>query len=172
MKNAGLLLAFWLVSVGPLCAQVKVELKLEQEQFLPGEALPVQVQVINRSGQTLHLGKDPDWLVFAVEAKDNSVVVKKKDVPVVGEFTLPSSKRALKTVDLAPCFSLLKPGRYSIIATVFIKEWNQQVASPEQSFDIVKAVDSGASKWECLWLPAKQIGILSFGSIRWSRRIT
>jgi hypothetical protein len=51
-----------LVLACPLTAQVAVEILLDQEQFLRDESLPVKVRVINRSGQTLRLGQDNDWL--------------------------------------------------------------------------------------------------------------
>ena len=57
-------------------AQVRVEVTLDQEQFLPGEALPAAVRITNRSGQTLHLGGQADWLTFSVESRDGFIVVK------------------------------------------------------------------------------------------------
>jgi hypothetical protein len=124
-------------------AQVSVEVTLEQEQFLPGEALPVAVKIRNRSGQTLRLGAQPDWLTFSVESRDGFVVMKLGDPPVHGEFTLGSSQVATKRVDLSPYFVLNRSGRYSIIATVRIPDWGSEVASAPRTFDIV----SGAKLW-------------------------
>lgn len=133
-----------LASVNSLCAQVTLEVTLDQEQFLPGEALPVAVRITNRSGQTLQLGADEGWLVFSIESVEGLIVVKTGEVPVAGEFTLESSKRAIKRVDLAPYFNLAKPGRYSITATMFVKEWNRQIASAPKPFDIIE----GSKLWE------------------------
>jgi hypothetical protein len=145
MKNPGLLLVALFASVARLSAQVTVEVTTEQEQFLPGETLPTAARIVNRSGQTLHLGADEGWLTFSVESPDGFVVFKKGEVPVRGEFTLESSERATKRVDLAPYFNLLKPGRYAIRATIRIKEWeDRQVSSPPKSFDIIQ----GAKIWE------------------------
>ena len=102
-------------------AQVNVEMTLEQDQFLPSESLPVAVHITNRSGQSLHLGADTNWLTFDVESADSFIVLKKADVPVQGEFELGSSEVATKRVDLAPYFVLTQSGRYHIIATVRIK---------------------------------------------------
>ena len=88
----------------PVSAQVTAEVTLEQEQFLGGEALPAAVRVTNRSGQTLHFGSEPDWLTFLVESRDGFIVVKNGEVPVLGEFTLESSKVATRHVDLAPAW--------------------------------------------------------------------
>ena len=124
-------------------AQVSVEVVLDQEQFLPSESVPVAVRITNRSGQALHFGADANWLTFSVESADGFVVVKNSDVPVPGEFDLDSSQMAIKHVDLAPYFVMSQPGRYRIIATVRIKEWNAEVASPPKGFDVIH----GAKLW-------------------------
>jgi hypothetical protein len=144
MKYSGLILGVWLASLGQLTAQVTVEVTLDQDQFLPGESVPAAVRITNRSGQTLQLGKDDYWLTFGVESKDGYVVLKKGRVPVEGEFTLQSSQRAIKRVDLAPYFDLTMPGRYSIIATVTIRAWNQNITSQPRTFDVIE----GAKLWE------------------------
>jgi len=144
MKNCVLILSLLpLMPVIQLSAQVKVEVVLEQEHFLSGEALPAIVKIRNRSGQTLHMGREPDWLTFTVESNDGLVVAKAGEAPVVGEFVLGSSQVATKKVDLAPYFALTRPGRYSIIATVRIKEWDRLVTSEPKSFDII----NGATLW-------------------------
>jgi hypothetical protein len=144
MKNLALWLGALLISAGCLQAQVTVEVTLDQDQFLPGEALPATVRITNRSGQTLDLGADEGWLTFSVEAKEGAVAIKKGEAPVIGEFTLDSSKRAIKEVDLAPYFGFSQAGRYSITATVTIKAWNQQISSQPKSFDIIE----GSKLWE------------------------
>jgi len=132
-------------------AQVTVEVELDQRQFLPSENLPVTVRITNRSGQPLHLGADPNWLTFSVNAEDNFVVTKLGDAPVQDEFDLGSSKMATKRVNLAPYFKLTRQGSYRIIATVRVKEWNQELASPPQSFDVI----DGAKLWsQTFGLPA------------------
>jgi hypothetical protein len=149
VKTSALALCGLLLPLGHLSAQVSVEVTLDQEQFLPGEALVAAVRITNRSGQTLNLGADPDWLTFGVESRDGYVVLKTGDVPVVGAFSLESSKRAIKRVNLAPYFNLVKPGRYAITATVAIKKWNQAINSPPKLFDIIE----GANLWQ------QQVGV-------------
>ena len=145
MKNAAAILIFVFLAVlrGP-AQVVTVQLSLDQEQFLPGETLPVTVRVVNNSGQPLHLGAAPDWLHFNVECMDaNAVVMRKGEPPVIGEFNLGSSERATKRVDLAPYFPLLHAGRYRVTATVRIKDWNTEATSPPKEFDII----DGARIW-------------------------
>jgi len=132
------LLAFFRAS-----AQVDVELSLDQNDFLPSESVPLAVKITNRSGQQLHLGAEPDWLTFNVEAEDGFVVIKNAEVPVTGEFDLETSQLGIKRVDLQPYFSMIKPGRYRVVATLRIKDWSAQVASAPAHFDVV----SGAKLW-------------------------
>ncbi len=142
MKIALSILGLALVSLFNAPAQVvTVKLSLPQDQFLPGETLPVAVQVTNNSGQTLHLGADAGWLKFSVESRDDSfVVMKNDDPPVVGAFNLGSSEVATKRVDLAPYFVTTHAGGYRVVATVHIPEWNTDVVSPPLKFDVIDGV--------------------------------
>ena len=111
---------------------------------MPDEAIVVGVRIVNHSGQTLHLGKDADWLTFDAESKQGFIVSKTGDVPVVQEFDLPSSKMATKHVDLEPYFKMDKVGRYTITATVRIKDWGATITSDPKNIDVVP----GVKLWE------------------------
>ncbi len=139
-------IVFWLVALGlsRATAQVTVEVTQDQDSFLPGESLPVAVRITNLSGQTLHLGRETNWLAFSVESRDGGVVAPDCEPMVAGEFDLESSKAAIKRVDLAPCISPGKAGRYSIIATVRIPQWDHEIASPPKGFDVI----DGARIWD------------------------
>lgn len=137
-------LALLLLSLTGGVAQIKVQVVPAQAQFLPGEALAVAVRVSNLSGKSLALGADNEWLTVSVESREGFIVSKLGDVPVQGEFTLDSSKVAIKRLDLAPCFSLLQPGRYTVTATVRVPGWDQEFTSPAATFDIIQ----GAKLWE------------------------
>ena len=144
MKALGFCLGLCVAALSPASAQVTVEVTQDQDQFLPAETLPTAVRITNRSGQTLHLGQEADWLTFSVQSRDAEIVPKSGEVPVAGEFVLESSRVATKRVDLAPCFSLGHSGRYSVTATVRIKDWNQEITSPPKNFEII----DGARLWE------------------------
>ena len=124
-------------------AQVSVEITMDQEQFLPSEAVPVAVKITNRSGQQLHLGAAADWLTFSVESTDGFIVIKNAEVPVTGEFDLESSQIGIKRVDLQPYFQMGRHGRYKVIATLRIKDWSASVNSAPKTFDVV----NGAKLW-------------------------
>jgi hypothetical protein len=145
VKNARLLFCVLLfASISRLSAQVSVEVLTDQDEFLPGEAIPVIARITNRSGQTLKLGGVEGWLKFSIEAHDGYVAYKNGDAPVAGEFTLQSSERATVRVNLAPYFQLPKPGHYTITATVAIPEWKKDISSDPKGFDIIQ----GARLWE------------------------
>jgi hypothetical protein len=143
MKISLPVLALLLLAFGRASAQVDVEVVLDQDQFLPSETLPVAVRITNRSGQTLHLGADPDWLTFSVESADGFIVIKNSEVPVLGAFDLGSTEVATKHVDLQPYFELKRQGQYRVTATLHIKAWSAQTASPPKGFDVI----SGAELW-------------------------
>jgi hypothetical protein len=143
MKKLFLFLALLSAPFSHLLAQVKAEVVLDQEYFLDGEALPAAVRITNRSGQTLQFGETPDWLTFSIESREGFIVAKTSEVPVEGEFKLESGKVATRRVELAPHFTLSRVGRYQIVATVRLKDWNRQITTPPQNFSIVH----GAKIW-------------------------
>jgi hypothetical protein len=119
-------------------AQVLIEVNLDQQQFLSGESIAADVRIINRSGRTLHLGKEADWLTFSVESRNSFIINKNGETPVIGEFTLENARVATKRVDLAPYFELTRSGHYQVIATLNIKDWGAQTASKPKDFDIIE----------------------------------
>ena len=131
-------------SLGHLSAQVTVEIMTDQDEFLPGEAIPVIARVTNRSGQTLKFSRDQRWLKFVVQAKTGYVAMKHGEPSVDEEFTLESSERADVRVNIAPYFQLEKTGHYQITATVAVPEWKRQIHSDPKGFDVIK----GARIWQ------------------------
>ena len=145
--------ALLLLACFPARAQVTIELLLDQSQFLRDESVPVKVRVVNRSGQTLTLGDDPNWLTFHVANRNGRPVVQRSEPAVEGAFELESASAANRRVDLVPHFSLSEPGRYVVTATVRIEGWGQAIVSPAKDFDIIP----GFKVWEQEFgLPAKE----------------
>lgn len=136
--------ALLIASLGRLSAQVTVELTTDQDEFLPGEAVPIVARITNRSGRTLTFGRETGWLKFAISAHEGYVATRQNDIPTGEPFTLQSSERANVKLNLAPFFALDKPGHYKITATVSIPEWKQQINSEQKSIDII----SGARIWQ------------------------
>lgn len=151
MRFSSLVFGLALATGFSALAQVSVELELDQQQFLPSESLSVAVRITNRSGQSLRLGTDPNWLTFSITSLDNFVVTRIADVPVLGGFEVGSGQMATKYVDLAPYFKLTRQGSYRVIATVRIKDWKEELTSQPQRFDII----DGAKLWsQTFGLPA------------------
>ena len=123
-------------------AQVSVEILLDQEQYLREESVPIKVRITNRSGQPLALGKEADWLTFTIE-RDKHVISRSSDMDLSGEFSLDSAFAATRTVDLIPYYDL-HPGRYSVSATVKMKDWKQEFSSKGKFFEVVR----GTKVWE------------------------
>jgi hypothetical protein len=144
MKSFPFVLGFFLASAFWSAAQVSLELVLDQEQFLLNESLPVKVRIINRSGQTLQLGQDKDWLTFTIESKEGSLVAPIGEVPVTGEQSIDSSMVANRSVDLMPYYDLSKPGRYRVTAAIRIKPLKEQFISKPKNFEI----SAGTKIWE------------------------
>ena len=124
-------------------AQVTVEVSMDQDEFLPGEAVPLAVKVTNLSGQQLHLGADPGWLTFSVESVDGMNVIKKSEVTVPSQLDLVSSQLGIMHVDVAPDFDISRIGRYKVTAYLHIKDWSVTVNSQPATFDVV----TGAKLW-------------------------
>jgi hypothetical protein len=121
-------------------AQVTVEIRSDQNEFLPGETIPLAVKIINLSGQQLHFGSDPGWLTFSVESSDGFDVVKNSEVPLPGQFDLFSSQAGTLHVDIAPCFQLDRIGHYKVTAYLRLKDWAANITSPVKEFDVVTGV--------------------------------
>lgn len=125
-------------------AQVQVELVLDQDQVLPNETFKVGVRITNFSGRTLKLGDDNQWARFSVESHNGFIVSRLAEPDVSGVFEIRPSEVATRRVDIAACFNFSQPGRYSVSATVDVKELNLQLRAKPVSFGIV----SGTRLWE------------------------
>jgi len=134
-------------------AQVTVDLRLNQNEFLPGESIPLAVKITNQSGEQLHFGGNPGWLTFGVESSDGFDVVKISEVPVPADFDLFSSQAGTLHVDLAPYFQLSRIGHYKITAVLHLQDWATSINSPAKEFDLVNGVQ--------IW--SQQFGLPSAG---------
>ena len=142
MRSLFFLFAAGSIAFNAAAQVVSVDVKLDQDQFLPGETLPITVNVHNRSGQTLHLGADQQWLTFSIQSVGNTTAVIRNSEPdVIKPFDLDSSMVASRIVDIAPHFGLKRPGHYRIVATVHINQWGTDVSSPPKEFDIIDGAD-------------------------------
>ncbi len=155
MKKAVCWLSLVALSFLPARAQVKVEVSLDQDQFLPGESIVATARISNRSGQTLRLGTEADWLSFTIETGEGVLIPSIDEVPVKGAFALESSSRGSKRVEISPHFNLTQAGHYKLIATVKLKEWGEELSSQPFNFNVME----GTRLWEQdFGLPVKDKG--------------
>ena len=140
-------------------AQVDVEISVAQEQFLRDEPVSVKVRITNRSGQTLHLGEGNDWITFAVEA--NGRPAQHIGEPAIAApFELVSAHTATREFNVQPWFEMSSPGRYTVSATLRIKQWQREVAGKPKAFEITP----GARLWE------QSVGLPTSGGVPETRR--
>lgn len=143
--NRLLALAALLSAVVSLSAQqVQTEIVLERQQFLAGEELWLGVRISNHSGRELVFGKGTSWLRLSLVEENGGPVRLRSDVPIEGEFSVPSTRYATRRFNLAPCYELSKPGRYRIAASVHIEELGRDIQSAERHFDII----TGTQLWD------------------------
>ena len=146
MRILPLLAAVWSLSVWSVWAQLSVEIVLDQEQYLRDEPLLVKVRITNRSGQTLQMGENDEWLNLVVESLEPppGAVARIAPAPVRGEFTLDSAQIATRQVDLTPYYDISQAGRYQVSASVRVKEWNEEISSKPRQFEVVR----GSKLWQ------------------------
>ncbi len=144
MRILPLIILMFLAAMPGGRAQMAVEITADQEQFLRDEGVRLRVRITNRSGQAVRLGTDKAWLSFAVDNHDGGGISRIGEVGVEGAFTLDSGHVATRHVDLAEGFDLAEPGRYTVTATVQVKEWASDVSSPPKRIEIVR----GTKIWE------------------------
>ena len=135
-------------------AQVKMTVELGKNRYLPRESLLVELKIVNFSGQTLVFGEDDHWLQFRIQSETGEEITPISDPPPVkGRFTVESSIRATKKIDIAPYYALEQAGRYTVTAKVVIRQWGKQLSTKPVKFDVT----NGTVLWEqAFGLPLKK----------------
>ncbi len=128
-----------------LQAQVKMTIEMGKKRFLPRESMPIQLKIVNFSGQTLVFGEDDHWLQLNIQTETGEEITPIADPPPVkGRFTVESSIRATKEMDIAPYYALEQAGRYTLTARVAIRQWGKQFDAKPVKFDVT----NGTVLWE------------------------
>ncbi len=143
MKRIGLSAIAALLAAAHVHAQlngVTAELKLAENQYMPGEDLQLKIEVLNRSGQEITLGTDNKWVVLSI-TRDHGLPCSELGVmPVQGEFSLQSGEEGLRALNPTPYYDFAKPGRYHISAKVRLAQWQQEISAAPVTFTVVDAV--------------------------------
>ena len=139
---AGLLLAMFAAGAQ---AQVKMTVEMGKKRFLPRKSMSIQLKIVNFSGQTLVFGEDDHWLQLNIQTETGKEITPIADPPPVkGRFTVESSIRATKEIDIAPYYALEHAGRYTLTAKVAIRQWDKQFDAKPVKFDVT----NGTVLWE------------------------
>ena len=150
----GWLLMVLLGAAASSSAQVNATLEIDKSRLLPRETFVARLKIVNFSGQTLVFGEDNNWLQFEIETETGEVVTPIAEPPKVeGRFTVESSIRATKRIDLAPYYALEKAGNYKLIAKVYVKQWKRSLPVKPVKF----TVSNGSILWHRTFgLPVKE----------------
>ena len=150
----GWLLMVVLGSAASSSAQVNATLEIDKSRLLPRQTFVARLKIVNFSGQTLVFGEDNNWLQFEIETETGEVVTPIAEPPKVeGRFTVESSIRATKRIDLAPYYALEKAGNYKLIAKVYVKQWKRSLPVKPVKF----TVSNGSILWHRTFgLPVKE----------------
>jgi len=143
MKTFGLLAALAVLAASSSQAQVNgvtAELLLDQNQFISCEDVPLNVRVLNRSGQEITLGTDNDWIAVTITGENNAPCAKLGNMPVRGEFSLQSGEMGTRTLNPAPYFDFQQPGRYRVSARIRLAQWQQEIGCKPVYFNVGSGV--------------------------------
>jgi hypothetical protein len=117
---------------------VTAELQIDTDQFLPDEDVPVKVRIVNRSGQSLVLGSDKQWITFDIVGEHSYVVPKLGEMPVASPFTLLSGQAVTREFNPTPYFGFRRTGRYRLGAIIKVPQWKHEVVCKPVAFTIAE----------------------------------
>jgi hypothetical protein len=124
-------------------AQVRVELLLDQKQYLLKEPLPVGVRIINHAGQVLSIS-GTNWLSFTIEDREKFVVKRSTELVPPQAVTIESTYMGTQWIDIGQAFDFRENNNYTLRARVRIEQWGEDVYSDPVVFEIIK----GTKLWD------------------------
>ena len=119
---------------------VTAELQIDQDQYLPDEDVQVKVRIVNRSGQTVALGTDKQWITFDIVGEHSYVVPKLAEMPVKNPVTLLSGQSVALEYNPTPYFGFRRMGRYRLGAIIKLPQWKQEIVCKPVNFTISAGV--------------------------------
>lgn len=126
----------------PANSLVRFQISLKQRLFLPGEAIELEVALLNNSGSPLTFSPEDGWLEFTVWSMlkptgEGSLVPRIKSVTVEETFTVKHTDSARTIVNLAPGFDLKRPGLYRVNASMVYRGASKPIAAEPLTFNVV-----------------------------------
>jgi len=128
--------------VRPPRSPVQFQVTLKQKLFLPGEAIEVELALLNNSGAPLTFRPEDGWLEFTVTSTvkptgEGSLVNRLKPVVVNETFTVKHTDVARTVVNLTPGFDLRRPGLYRVSASMTYPGAPAPIRAAPLSFNVV-----------------------------------
>mgnify|MGYP003339493044 FL=1 len=126
----------------PARSLVQFATSLSQRMFLPGEAIELELKLLNNSGGPLTFSPEDGWLDVIITALvkptgEGALVDRLKPVVVRETFTMQHTDAARTLVDLAPAFDLRRPGLYRITATMIYRGGTAPVTAEPLTINVV-----------------------------------
>lgn len=128
---------------------LELQTEIFQDRYLPGEAIEVEFRIRNLSGQSLTFRPEEDWLEVTVwsitkSPGEGSLMARLKPVRINEVFTIPHTKAIRARVNIAPCFDLMRPGRFKLDATLV----HANVRGQSRAAPLLLEVVPGSKMWE------------------------
>jgi hypothetical protein len=142
MRKIAILPLLLLAAASPVAAQVGItaELSLDQDQYLPGEDLQLNVRMVNRSGQPITLGQDNRWITLEIVSERKEMARKLGEMPVSGQFTLLSGQAGTRALNPTPYYDFRRAGTYQVGARIKIDQWKEQITCKPVQFTVFEGV--------------------------------
>ena len=126
----------------PAVALVKFQISLRQKLFLAGEAIELDVALLNNSGGALTFSPNDGWLEFSVWSMlkptgEGNPVAHIKPLAVEETFTVKHTDSARTVVNLTPGFDLRRPGLYRVSASMIYQGAPAPITSESVTFNVV-----------------------------------
>lgn len=128
--------------VRPARSLVQFQVSLKQKLFLPGEAIEVEVALLNNSGAPLTFSPADGWLEFTVSSMvkptgEGAPVDRLKPLLVNETFTVKHTDAARTVVNLTPGFDLRRPGLYRVSASMIYRGGPAPITAAPLTFNVV-----------------------------------
>ena len=129
--------------VRPPTSLVEFQMAIKQKRFLPGEAIEVEIALLNNSGAPLTFSPEDGWLEFTVvnlvkPTGEGTAVPRLKPVVINETFTVKHTDSAKAKVDLAPGFDLTRPGQYKVSASMIYQGARAPIAAEPVVLSVVR----------------------------------
>ncbi len=151
-------LAMVLAGMSTANAQIGLQMKLNRQTFVPGEAIMATLTFTNLAGVdvTLENRQQESWLDFRISDMNSRIIGRVRPGMGFSPLSIPQGGTAEQVINLTPLYYIRDPGVYRIIATV-------QFPGIRNSFEsrpVVATIQDGRRIW------SQTVGVPDAGGYR------